>query len=126
MVLLPDWVAQGLALLATVFIVAIGLFVATILVMYIVDATQRKDAVRHNYPVLGRFRYLFMFLGEFFRQYFFAMDREEMPFNRAQREWVYRAAKNKGMTIAFGSTKSLNTVGSYIFTSYARSRWTTR
>ena len=119
MVLLPDWVAQGLALLATVFIVAIGLFVATILVMYIVDATQRKDAVRHNYPVLGRFRYLFMFLGEFFRQYFFAMDREEMPFNRAQREWVYRAAKNKGMTIAFGSTKSLNTVGSYIFTSCA-------
>lgn len=119
MILLPGWVAQGMAMLATVFIVAIGVLAASVVVMYIVDATQRKDAVRHNFPVLGRFRYLFQFLGEFFRQYFFAMDREEMPFNRAEREWVYRAAKNKGMTIAFGSTKNLNAAGSYIFTSAA-------
>lgn len=119
MVLLPNWVAQGLALLATFFIVLIGIGFAAIVVMYIIDATQRKDAVRHNFPVLGRFRYLFQFLGEFFRQYFFAMDREEMPFNRAEREWVYRSAKNKGMTIAFGSTKNLNSAGSYIFTSAA-------
>jgi glutamate synthase domain-containing protein 2 len=119
MVLLPNWVAQGLALLATFFIVLVGVAFAAVIVMYIIDATQRKDAVRHNFPVLGRFRYLFQFLGEFFRQYFFAMDREEMPFNRAEREWVYRAAKNKGMTIAFGSTKNLNAAGSYIFTSAA-------
>lgn len=119
MVLLPSWVAQGLALLATFFIVVIGVIFASIVVMYIVDATQRKDAVRHNFPVLGRFRYLFQFLGEFFRQYFFAMDREEMPFNRAEREWVYRAGKNKIMTVAFGSTKNLNSAGSYIFTSAA-------
>ncbi len=119
MVLLPNWVAQGLALLATFFIVLIGIGFAAIVVMYIVDATQRKDAVRHNFPVLGRFRYLFQFLGEFFRQYFFAMDREEMPFNRVEREWVYRSAKNKGMTIAFGSTKNLNSAGAYIFTSAA-------
>ena len=38
-----------------------------------------------NFPVIGRFRYFFEHLGEFFRQYFFAQDREEMPFNRAQR-----------------------------------------
>ena len=36
---------------------------------------------------------MFEKLGEFFRQYFFAMDREEMPFNRAERSWVYRAAR---------------------------------
>lgn len=119
MILLPDWVAQGLALLATFFIVMIGIGVATVIIMYVVDATQRKDAVRHNFPVLGRFRYLFQFLGEFFRQYFFAMDREEMPFNRAEREWVYRSSKKKGMTIAFGSTKNLNSAGSYIFTNAA-------
>ena len=29
-----------------------------------------------------------------FRQYLFSQDREELPFNRAQRSWVYRAAKN--------------------------------
>jgi hypothetical protein len=45
-------------------------------------------------------------LGEFFRQYFFAMDREEMPFNRAERDWVHRAANNTDTTVAFGSTKT--------------------
>jgi hypothetical protein len=30
-----------------------------------------------------------------FRQYFFLGDREEMPFNRATRAWVYRMAKNE-------------------------------
>ena len=115
MFMMPDWVAHGLVFLATIFILAVGVVVAAIITMYIVDATQSKDAVRHNYPVLGRFRYLFQFLGEFFRQYFFAMDREEMPFNRAEREWVYRSAKNKGNTVAFGSTRSISSVGSYIF-----------
>jgi hypothetical protein len=45
--------------------------------------TQTKHAIRRNYPVIGRFRHSFEAIGEFFRQYFFAMDREEMPFNRA-------------------------------------------
>ncbi|MCL4159322.1 UNVERIFIED_CONTAM: hypothetical protein GTU68_048053, partial [Idotea baltica] len=83
--------------------------------MFIIDVTQTGDAVRRNYPVLGRFRSLFTTLGEFFRQYFFAMDREEMPFNRAEREWVNRAAKGHDNTVAFGSTKYLNTPGTAIF-----------
>lgn len=115
MIDLPVWVANGLELLSATLIVAIGCFLAALVVMYIIDATQTKDAVRHNFPVLGRFRYLFSKLGEFFRQYFFAMDREEMPFNRAEREWVYRAGKGKDNTVAFGSTKSLTGVGTFIF-----------
>ncbi|MFG1491697.1 FMN-binding glutamate synthase family protein, partial [Oceanospirillum sp. HFRX-1_2] len=63
-------------------------------VMYYVDKHQTTHTIRRNFPVLGRFRYFFEHLGEFFRQYFFAMDREELPFNRAQRSWAYRAAKN--------------------------------
>ncbi|MCL4110179.1 UNVERIFIED_CONTAM: hypothetical protein GTU68_026699 [Idotea baltica] len=54
-------------------------------------------------------------MGEFFRQYFFAQDREELPFNRAQRSWVYRAAKNVDSTIAFGSTRPLNQPGDVVF-----------
>ena len=65
--------------------------------------------------MIGRFRYLFEKLGEYFRQYFFAQDREEMPFNRAQRSWVYRAAKGVDNTVAFGSTKDLRPVGTMIF-----------
>jgi len=83
--------------------------------MYIVDKKQTKQAIRHNYPVIGRFRYLFEKQGEFFRQYFFAQDREEMPFNRAERSWVYRAAKNVDRTIAFGSTRNLDQVGTIMF-----------
>ena len=68
--------------------------VLAILWMYIQDVRQKRHAIRRNFPVIGRFRYCFEHLGHFLRQYFYAMDREEMPFNRAQRTWVYRAAKN--------------------------------
>ena len=76
--------------LATLFIFAVGLGILVVIGLYIVDVTQTKSTVRRNFPVVGRFRYLFEHLGEFFRQYFFAMDREEMPFNRAQRSWKGR------------------------------------
>ena len=79
------------------------------------DVSQKKDAIRRNYPVIGRFRYLFTRLGEFFRQYFFAMDREELPFNRAERDWVYRSSIGADNTVAFGSTRSLTPVGTVIF-----------
>jgi hypothetical protein len=67
--------------------------------------------------VLGRFRGLFTELGEFFRQYFFAMDREEMPFNRAQRKWIHRTGKGRGNTVAFGSTRNLSIPGTALFAS---------
>ena len=86
-----------------------------IVLIFIKDIFQTKDAIRRNYPVIGRFRYLFSTLGEFFRQYFFAMDREEMPFNRAEREWVYKSSKGIDNTLAFGSTKNLTPVGTPIF-----------
>ena len=81
-----------LADMALAFAILGGL--VTILVLYIVDVSQTSQAIRRNYPVIGRLRYFFEHLGVFFRQYFFAMDREELPFNRAQRAWVARAAKN--------------------------------
>jgi glutamate synthase domain-containing protein 2 len=49
------------------------------------------------------------------RQYFYAMDREELPFNRAQRTWVYRAAKNLDTTMPFGSTRDLKPTGTVLF-----------
>ena len=43
------------------------------------------------------------------------MDREELPFNRAERSWAYRAAKDADTTIAFGSTRPLDKEGDVIF-----------
>jgi uncharacterized membrane protein YidH (DUF202 family) len=50
-----------------VFLIGIGLLV--VVVMYIIDVNQTKHAIRRNFPVVGRFRYLFENLGEYFRQY---------------------------------------------------------
>ena len=86
----------GLDIMTGLFILILFGGIISVIYMYIVDKRQTKQAIRHNYPVIGRFRYLFEKQGEFFRQYFFAQDREEMPFNRAERSWVYRAAKNVG------------------------------
>ena len=99
----------------TLFIWLLGLVFAVVILTFIFDISQSKNAILRNYPVVGHFRYLFSTLGEFFRQYFFAMDREEMPFNRAERQWVNRASENKSNTIAFGSTKNINTPGTAIF-----------
>ena len=99
---------------AVVITLAIGVLVLAVIYMYLVDVRQTRHTIRRNYPVLGRFRYLFEHLGEFFRQYMFAQDREELPFNRAQRAWVYRAAKNVDSTVAFGSTQPLNRPGDII------------
>jgi glutamate synthase domain-containing protein 2 len=65
--------------------------------------------------VIGRFRYLFTRLGEFFRQYFFALDREELPFNRAERDWISRSSAGTDNTGAFGSTRNLSPVDTVIF-----------
>ena len=110
-----DFTYRVIEIMAQIFVFALGLGLVGIAVLYVVDITQKKHAVRRNYPVIGRFRYLFEELGEFFRQYFFAMDREEMPFNRAERSWVYRAAKGEDLTVAFGSTRDLRPTGTMIF-----------
>ena len=106
---------QVLGFLVYLFVFMVGIAVLVVAVLFIRDVSQTENAVRRNFPVIGRFRALFERLGEFFRQYFFAMDREEMPFNRAERSWVYRAAKGEDNTTAFGSTRDLRPVGTVIF-----------
>lgn len=110
-----DLLIGAVDVLASVLLFGIGLLILAAMVLYIIDVTQTRHAVRRNYPVIGRFRYWFEHLGEFFRQYFFAMDREEMPFNRAQRSWIYRASKNITNTLPFGSTRDLTRPGTVLF-----------
>ena len=92
--------------------------IAVFVFFFIRDITQVKHGVLRNYPIVGRLRYFFEELGEYFRQYFFAGDRDEMPFNRATRSWVYRLAKNEGGVIGFGSTYDLHQSGALIFVNH--------
>ena len=114
-----DWFLSAIKYIDHFLGIILGISFVMLMVVcsywYLVDTGQSQSALRHNYPVIARFRYLFEHLGEFFRQYFFAMDREEMPFNRAERSWCYRAAKKLDGTVCFGSTRSLRPAGTVYF-----------
>lgn len=94
-------------------------FIGIVVTWFIQDITQKKHSVLRNYPVIGRLRYIFERQGKYFRQYFFTNDRDEMPFNRATRGWIYKNAKNKGSLVGFGSTHDLRQPGSVIFVNAA-------
>jgi glutamate synthase domain-containing protein 2 len=98
----------------TTDIALIGLII-WIVSLYVIDKTQKHSTLRYNHPVLARLRYFFEHLGTFFRQYFFSNDREEMPFNRAERSWIYRAAKNVDNTVPFGSSLDMREPGTIYF-----------
>jgi len=72
------------------FIVAffLGIFALFIYDKYV----QRKHALLINYPVIGRFRYLFENLREPLRQYF---ADETFYESKDKVDWVYTAAKDK-------------------------------
>lgn len=82
------------------------LFCVLFLSYYLYNKFQKKHTILRNYPIIGAFRYILEDAGPFLRQYFFSMDREEKPFNRADRQFVYRAAKNIKDFVSFGSTAS--------------------
>ena len=101
--------AYGLGTLAAM------LLLGSLVYLFIKDVTQKQHTILRNYPVIGHLRYYFEELGEYFRQYFFMGDRDEMPFNRSTRGWVYRVAKGEGGVIGFGSTYDLHAPGALLF-----------
>ncbi len=107
-------------LLIYIFGAILGLvIVGAIVLWFIQDVTQKKHSILRNYPVIGRLRFILESQGKYFRQYFFSSDRDEMPFNRAIRGWIYRNSKNKGSMVGFGSTHDLREPGSIIFVNAA-------
>ena len=63
------FVAGFISTAATIMVLAFCVGVVVVIFLYIIDITQTEHAIRRNYPVVGRFRYFFEHLGEFFRQY---------------------------------------------------------
>lgn len=115
---------NGMSEVVGVFHVGVGVLAALLLALllvywYVRDITQKRHTVLRNFPVIGHLRFFFENLGEYFRQYFFLGDREEMPFNRATRAWVYRMAKNEGGILGFGSTYDLTQPGALVFVNAA-------
>ena len=84
-------------------------------IIYVWDTTQKNNSILHNFPVIGHIRSIAQNLGVFLRQYFYARDREELPFDRYQREWIYHAASDGDTTAGFGSTRDLKPTGTFFF-----------
>lgn len=94
----------------------VGWTVACCLLVFLVilaarDVLQRKHAILHNFPVVGHIRYLLEALGPELRQYLVANDKEETPFSRNERRWVYATAKGENSNFGFGTTESLYGAG---------------
>lgn len=68
---------------------------------------QRRHAIQHNFPVIGHFRYLLEEIGPELRQYIVANDKEESPFNRSERRWVYASSKGENNYFGFGTTEDM-------------------
>ncbi|HET7922173.1 MAG TPA: FMN-binding glutamate synthase family protein [Gammaproteobacteria bacterium] len=88
-----------------------ALIVIVLLVVAVHDIVQRRHAILHNYPVLGHFRYWMEFIGPELRQYWVADDKEELPFNRSERSWIYATAKQQNNYFGFGTEEQLYGTG---------------
>jgi glutamate synthase domain-containing protein 2 len=71
------------------------------------DIIQRRHSISHNYPIVGHFRYLLESIGPEIRQYFVANNREELPFNRIERGWIYASAKSENNYEGFGTDRDI-------------------
>jgi glutamate synthase (ferredoxin) len=90
----------------------LSLVTAGVLVLLIDDLfIERKHTIQRNFPLVGRLRYLLEIIGPELRQYWVSNDKEEAPFNRDERRWVYSSAKGQNKNFGFGTTELLYTIG---------------
>ena len=83
-----------------------------LLIIVVIEAVrdiffQRAHTLSHNFPIVGHLRYLFESIGPEMRQYFVANNREELPFNRIERSWIYASAKKENNYEGFGTDRDI-------------------
>ena len=88
-----------------------GLLLIALAGLYIHDRWISKDNILRNFPVLGRFRGILIEMGPKLRQYIIADNNEELPFNRDERDWIYRSADGENNYFGFGTDDQLLSIG---------------
>ncbi len=68
---------------------------------------QKAHTISHNFPIVGHLRYWLESIGPEMRQYFVANNREELPFNRIERSWIYASAKRENNHEGFGTERDI-------------------
>jgi len=100
---LPNWALVVLIVIALLALIAIkDIFF------------NRSHTIKHNFPVVGHLRYLLERIGPELRQYIVANNREELPFNRSERSWIYASSKKENNYQGFGSDQDF-TENNYLF-----------
>ena len=90
------------------FINYILLLISTLFFIWLLkDLFQKENTIKRNFPVFGNLRFLFIALGPAIRQYFIASNRDELPFNRSQRNWIDSSSKKENNYEGFGTDKDL-------------------
>jgi len=85
-----------------------------VLGLAIYDIFQTSDPICRNYPVVGHGRHFLSELGPKIRQYIVADNNEERPFNRDDREWVYRSAAKSNNYFGFGTDNDIEREPGYL------------
>ncbi|MEN3324197.1 FMN-binding glutamate synthase family protein [Mariniflexile soesokkakense] len=68
---------------------------------------QKAHTISHNFPIVGHLRYILEKIGPELRQYLVANNREELPFNRIERGWIYASAKKENNYEGFGTDRDI-------------------
>lgn len=104
------WSIAGLVLLTAIASLFLGLHalwpwivLGPLVLLGFVDMTQKRQAIRRNYPVLGHMRYFLELIRPEIFQYFIESDKEGVPFDREHRSLIYQRAKNVRDTTPFGT-----------------------
>ena len=104
--------------MSAVLWVLVGIAAALIL-LALYDALQRRHALLRAYPLLGRMRFILEKIGPELRQYWFSDDKQERPFDRTERNWIYESAKEQPNTFGFGSESDLERSPNYLVIRHA-------
>ncbi|WP_052592098.1 FMN-binding glutamate synthase family protein [Aureispira sp. CCB-QB1] len=76
---------------------------APLILMGLYDVFQKEHAIRRNYPILGRLRYVMESFRPAIQQYFVENDLNGKPFSRRRRSLVYQRAKEVNENVPFGT-----------------------
>jgi len=91
--------------------ITLSIICTIIIIIAIIDVFQKKHTIQHNFPVVGHLRWLFEKFGPEIRQYLVANNRDELPFNRRQRQWIYASSKKQNNYQGFGTDSDFNAPG---------------
>lgn len=101
----------GLGAYYSVFALLALFIVLPLIGLGMYDALQREHAIRRNFPVIGRLRYLFEEIRPEIQQYFIELNTDAYPIEREMRSLVYQRAKGELETQPFGTQRDTNAIG---------------